>query len=195
MHPFFCSNFWPFLQIFCCINTSFLATLSCLETPKNGIRTRKESQNRWRICVTIFLRNASTSGVLIILHSANQFQKCKKYLHFLIPNAVQSKVNIVDCPDLRKSPWNLTNEGLGGKPTIAGDLGSSFMCWWIFGLDVGGPDNLHYTENNGKSFQLKDICKYFLWPLCDADRSFSNHQNSRKSEWFGYWPWCRTSAL
>jgi len=51
-------------------------------------------------------------------------------------------VAFVDCPDLSSEPFYLPTKGICGKSTIA---------------DIGGVDNLHFTKNHGKVFEMGDI--------------------------------------
>jgi len=85
------------------------------------------------------------NGIIDLEHGPEAYSEVSKSLHqALAANFKNVSVQVVDCPNLTQEPWNLVTEGLGGNPVIA---------------DVGGPDNLHYIENNNKFFVLDEITK------------------------------------
>jgi len=62
----------------------------------------------------------------------------------LAKNFKEVSINVIDCPDLSLEPWKLSSKSIGGIRRIA---------------DVGGVDNLHYIENNSKTFLLEEVAK------------------------------------
>jgi len=54
------------------------------------------------------------------------------------------ELKIEQSPDFQSKPWGLAASGLGGNSCIA---------------DIGGVDNLHYPENNYRSFQLDEVAR------------------------------------
>lgn len=66
-------------------------------------------------------------------------------------NFTESKVEIVDCPDLQQQPFTLASSGLGGNPTI---------------LEVGGPAYLLPTVQKDKLYDIRPLLKHI-----DHDKS------------------------
>lgn len=59
-------------------------------------------------------------------------------------NFANVDVQVVDCPDLRKEPFTLVSEGLGGQPRV---------------LDVGGVPNLKPNVQRDKIYNMDNLAK------------------------------------
>lgn len=79
-----------------------------------------------------------------LLHELVDHIKCK-----LAQNFETTSVSVEQCPDLRKTPYNLAFAGLCGSPRIA---------------DVGGQPNLAPSPNFTKKYDLLDIAKLMEMP-------------------------------
>lgn len=62
----------------------------------------------------------------------------------LLNNFVDVSVEVVDCPDLSKSPYDLVDNGLGGSPAL---------------LEVGGPPFLLPLVQRNKIYDLKSLIR------------------------------------
>ncbi|OAA60316.1 mgc81809 protein [Niveomyces insectorum RCEF 264] len=77
--------------------------------------------------------------------SPPSLEEVAKVLASALPrNYAESSVEVVDCPDLRKPPFYLATEGLGGRRTIA---------------DVGGQPNLFPRPRRDKNYSLIETAK------------------------------------
>ncbi|XP_051174438.1 ester hydrolase C11orf54 homolog [Leptopilina boulardi] len=92
----------------------------------------------------------------------------------LVKNFAQVSVEIVDSPDLRKSPFNLKAEGFCGKTTAA---------------HVGGLDNMFPFPKLEKLYDVKTIAKRL---------EFNNNNNNNETfvigASFGPWPFIKTKS-
>lgn len=74
---------------------------------------------------------------------------CRIIRNGLKINFEEANVAVVDCPDLTKSPYNLSAAGLSGSPRI---------------VDLGGPGNLLPTIVGTKRYDISSITKQINLP-------------------------------
>lgn len=77
-----------------------------------------------------------------------KFEEIKEVLSERLPKNFQDvSVEIVDCPDLSKAPYNLAGSGLSGSATL---------------IEVGGPPYLLPTPDLSKVYDIKEIVQKSL---------------------------------
>ncbi|XP_043282029.1 ester hydrolase C11orf54 homolog isoform X2 [Venturia canescens] len=79
-----------------------------------------------------------------ILHSPQLEEIKNVFIPALSKNFAECTVEVVDCPDLTKSPFGLADSGLGGKPVI---------------LEIGGPAFLLPLVQREKLYDVRPILK------------------------------------